>query len=364
MNDRTATRGFFPNVMVRNMKYTAYLNLGTVTSGSTFLTVFRLNSIFDPDKTNTGHQPYFYDTASLIYNKYVVLSCNWRVCVPSTSQVLEYCVAAVNGSFPALSGSADFQTMSEYPCAEIKPCSGVPSVLSGRIDNWVLTGKTKAKYLSDDVYAALFSASPAEGMELGIMTFNVDASSATHRISVELNYKVQCYDPILQSASFKDGFGILRERIAVIDQRKSSKGVLDEVEPMLPPVSLEASELTELKRERKKLRDEIVMLEEFKYNNDPVFKQQVDDKLIEEKNEELEEFEREWSKYEMLYFMDPNSGRKSDAFIELMRMDYDRAVKIKYLDCPLKYKLKSVDPKTLEEKFRKNHPTTTWVVKE
>ncbi len=46
----------------------------TVASGAIWR--LRLNSLFDPDFTYTGHQPMFYDQLSIIYNEYLVTSAN------------------------------------------------------------------------------------------------------------------------------------------------------------------------------------------------------------------------------------------------------------------------------------------------
>lgn len=48
------------------------------TAGSTSLGTyyrFRLNSLYDPDVTGTGHQPYQYDTLTAIYQSYIVKKC-------------------------------------------------------------------------------------------------------------------------------------------------------------------------------------------------------------------------------------------------------------------------------------------------
>lgn len=43
--------------------------------------VYRLNGMFDPDLTGAGHQPYYYDQWSAMYQNYKVYGCKARVCV-------------------------------------------------------------------------------------------------------------------------------------------------------------------------------------------------------------------------------------------------------------------------------------------
>jgi len=56
------------------MKYAEAVN-----SDAAGLYAFNLNSIFDPNRTGVGHQPYGHDTLSILYNRYRVISCSYRV---------------------------------------------------------------------------------------------------------------------------------------------------------------------------------------------------------------------------------------------------------------------------------------------
>jgi len=67
-----------PQVFTTSLRYVDNLTL-TSTSGSIAKNVFRLNSIFDPDLTNTGHQPMWHDQLAALYNKYVVLGTKAKV---------------------------------------------------------------------------------------------------------------------------------------------------------------------------------------------------------------------------------------------------------------------------------------------
>ena len=44
-----------------------------------------LNSIFDPNRTGTGHQPYAHDTFQALYNRYRVISTSWVITVYNAS---------------------------------------------------------------------------------------------------------------------------------------------------------------------------------------------------------------------------------------------------------------------------------------
>jgi len=72
----TIPRGFaspFPMQRIAKLRYCMTTTLDA-TSATRVLQQFRANSLFDPDFTSGGHQPYGFDTLDSIYNHYEVLS--------------------------------------------------------------------------------------------------------------------------------------------------------------------------------------------------------------------------------------------------------------------------------------------------
>jgi len=63
-----------PQRYIATMKYSQTFLLSDVSPGWTF----NLNSIFDPDRTGTGHQPYGHDTFQTLYNRYRVKDRDWE----------------------------------------------------------------------------------------------------------------------------------------------------------------------------------------------------------------------------------------------------------------------------------------------
>ena len=57
--------------------------------------VLNLNSIFDPNRTGGGHQPYAHDTLSTLYNRYRVISCRYRVAVNSSDNATDLQLAVI-----------------------------------------------------------------------------------------------------------------------------------------------------------------------------------------------------------------------------------------------------------------------------
>ncbi len=61
----------FPARVTTRLKYADQITLNPG-AGSMASYVFRANSLFDPDFTSTGHQPYGYDQMAQLYNHYTV----------------------------------------------------------------------------------------------------------------------------------------------------------------------------------------------------------------------------------------------------------------------------------------------------
>lgn len=63
----------FPDEVVTTLRYTDVIAL-TSTVNSVASNAFRMNSLFDPDSTGVGHQPYYFDQYAAVYNSYTVIS--------------------------------------------------------------------------------------------------------------------------------------------------------------------------------------------------------------------------------------------------------------------------------------------------
>lgn len=156
-----------------------------------------LNSIFDPNRTGTGHQPYGHDTFSTIYNRYRVISCSYVVSAVSTAgTTLQMAVIPANEEFIGNSVS-EYRENPRCKFAVQTPGS-VMRVIKGKVYLPSLTGRSKSQYMADDRYQAQFGASPSELMILNLNTQSFDETSiaSTGTIyQVCLKYTVELFDP-------------------------------------------------------------------------------------------------------------------------------------------------------------------------
>lgn len=185
------------------LRYTDFLGISTTTlAGNQY--VFRLNSIFDPDLTGTGHQPYGHDTLALIYNRYRVLRCSWKITVPTQQSTFPINVVPSNGAITAVTTLATYSASAELPFADPKVLSfggGPPLVFKNSIYLPMLNGSTLQEYLSDDRFQAVFGSNPTEVLNLNIALYNPSGGTVVVYPTIELWYELEIFDPIIQAQS-------------------------------------------------------------------------------------------------------------------------------------------------------------------
>lgn len=165
--------------------------------------IFNINSLFDPDRTGTGHQPYGFDQLAAMYNRYRVLKIRWIVNFgPTTNNPVEAVVVPVNGLLnSAIASSSTFENACELPFAKalIVPNAGDSTKLKvkGQLSLNELNGVTMTEYLADDRFESQVGSSPAEVITLYIGVYNPSANTVANSVLVELYYEVDFHDPII-----------------------------------------------------------------------------------------------------------------------------------------------------------------------
>lgn len=185
-----------PQRYITSMKYSETFDLNTL---QPFLRM-NLNSIFDPNRTGTGHQPYGHDTFQTLYNRYRVISCSWVISVYNAGSPIRLACQPANEELAPTSVSEACENprtkfIIQYP-------GGNTNMLKGKINIPSLVGRSKAQYMADDRYQAQFGNSPNELAILNVFTANLldNARDAT-QVTVTLKYKVEMFDvkPLVQS---------------------------------------------------------------------------------------------------------------------------------------------------------------------
>lgn len=159
---------------------------------------FRLNSLFDPNLTGTGHQPKGFDQLAALYNRYRVYAAKYRLTFAQTSNAIPlYCGAAPTNT---LTGFTDITDHAETAFAKyIVSVNSNPLPIgqfTGKVDLAELNGKTRVAYASDDTTQALVSTNPAEQLNLHVMVQSLDNSTnVAMQVIVQIWYDCEFSDP-------------------------------------------------------------------------------------------------------------------------------------------------------------------------
>jgi len=153
----------FPDRLSTKLIYCDTVAL-TNTSGGVGYNTFRLNSCYDPDLTNVGHQPQWWDQLTTVYNNYRVKGAKITVTfcsIVNATTTGPYVVGITTSSTSTLSASSNYSLEED--------ANGTNAILEGP------TGSNNVKTLSstysplrdcgvdpyDDTLQAVYNASPS-----------------------------------------------------------------------------------------------------------------------------------------------------------------------------------------------------------
>jgi len=183
-----------PPRLLTTMKYCDNFATGNITSGSIFTQQFNLNSIWDPDRTGSGHNPMGYLQIAPFYNRYRVMKCKWRATFQPTSDRYYAVVAPLNNLWTTTTAIA----IMEQPRAIIKAVGyqgGNAVVIKGQISIPNLIGVTYKEY-HDDRFQATLDANPAEATSLVCNIINSSGNTIVTSMNIVLKYYVELFDVV------------------------------------------------------------------------------------------------------------------------------------------------------------------------
>jgi len=201
----------FAQRYICKMKYAEVRQVSGPIGGGLVQYNWNLNSVFDPNLTGIGHQPYGYDQLVDLYNRYRVFRVDYAISAYNSEAAGT--TASVIGALPSnepFTSSGGVAELMENPRAKYitQINGGGLKVLRGSISLPSLVGRSKAQYLADDRYQALATSSPAEQAILNIMAGAISGTSGsggtatnTMNLSISLVYHVEWFDAKIQLQS-------------------------------------------------------------------------------------------------------------------------------------------------------------------
>jgi len=151
----------FPRTMRAVLRYSETISIDA-TALSPAHYIFRAGSIFDPNYTGVGHQPYGHDTYSRIYNHYRVVK---SVCKISNGNVGANNIMGITLT-DDVSTQADYDTL-----REVKPTKFIPLCNTNESHTLSMDYNSAQAFPGQgQATTALFGSNPAEEMYFDIWT--------------------------------------------------------------------------------------------------------------------------------------------------------------------------------------------------
>lgn len=185
----------FPDKMITNLKYGQLSNRTPAALLDLF--EFNANSIYDPDRTTTGHQPMYHDQLmGTIYNRYRVTGLSFRLTFAGADVPIRILIVPYNNN----SAPVDFNDAIENHHSQ----SGIINAMtSGGHTQHTFKGSFRIKNIlgekiSDDRDQAAAGASPTNIVILGCRVESLDGATniGEYNLDVRLIYHVELFDRI------------------------------------------------------------------------------------------------------------------------------------------------------------------------
>jgi hypothetical protein len=182
--------------LVTHLKYSDIVSVN-IPSGPGFTDyLFNLNSLFDPNRTGTGHQPKGFDQLAALYTRYRVYQTKAQVSLIVSS----FDVAPTKVVIAPSNSVTNFSTITDAEEAFGSRSAwttiyNVP-VVSIVVNLPELNGKTREAYAADDTTQALVTSNPSETLILHCCSFNTTGSAQTVYLDVTMEFYAEFSDPV------------------------------------------------------------------------------------------------------------------------------------------------------------------------
>ncbi len=168
----------------------------------------RLNSLYDPNATGTGHQPYGYDQWAALYGRYKVNACTVDLVFTTPGAANDLCCSAIvqgPGGGLSLTGLST-DRLTELPMvanATLSSAGTRQARIRRRFVLHEIFGVTKQQFDSNvEDYAAAVGASPVRTAVLGFVVSSYSgATDEACSCRCLLTYEVEWFDRVVQGLS-------------------------------------------------------------------------------------------------------------------------------------------------------------------
>lgn len=188
------TRDLMPTTFNTTLHYRESILLSSTTLLPTAFNNYSMNSIFDPNRTGTGHQPYGFDQLATFYNRYYVTGSKMTVTFScqtkdTDSTVTGPILVGVTGRAESTFATQNADNWAEYPNADsVLLSTDTTSRKLVSVFNPTYIGYTK----QDRTNAVAVTGNPGREWFAAPWIFNTGQTAATDTIAhVHIEYAVE-----------------------------------------------------------------------------------------------------------------------------------------------------------------------------
>lgn len=191
-----------PDAVLTRLKYTEVIanqaGAGTTPDIQTYQ-----SSLHDPNLTGVGHQPYYYDQLSELWEHYVVYGFSYRITAANNSSTVQAKMVIAMGDADTSWAGDDLSELvnaGRPVTLDVKGSGQSIKYLSGYCEVAAVLGVPKSKISNNTSYRGTTSsgggsANPNDTVKLQIITMPFDGSATTDvDLNVELIYHCKFYD--------------------------------------------------------------------------------------------------------------------------------------------------------------------------
>jgi len=197
------SRHGMPNTLTLRLKYAD--NIQSSVAGGVHSQMYRLNSLFDPDKTNVGHQAYFRDQIIALYNEYQIYKAELisTVDIYTADANVRTPLALCYGTEKDMATGTNMQLQVERPYNYRRTAHvGKSTVFKKTYYNNKILGEKWSDYFLNADFQTIVGSNPNNEANLQILLEPVDqVSTVAFTMRNELWFTVVLTDLVLPSQS-------------------------------------------------------------------------------------------------------------------------------------------------------------------
>lgn len=189
----------FPYKMSTKLLYHANTNFNP--AATTYAYNYNINSLFDPDRTGTGHQPMYFDQLCPgVYNRYRVRAFSYKVTISNCNTPIKFQLHFQNNN-----NSNDYEDLGEMIGTRqiIVNSMSAGGKCIGTLKGYTTLRRLLGQGTNDDRDQAVYNASPSNVAILGLLLTSLDGATNMSAVNIDItfNYYSDLFDRVVTSGS-------------------------------------------------------------------------------------------------------------------------------------------------------------------